>query len=527
MVDERDINSELYEMDIAEWKQERTELTSMGKAECKEEFYSVSLDSSDTLAGELYKGVIPQSKISKHKLAGREFVEIAFRRRRRCQSKKIAGMAKIQGSCVSSLLRARLHVASSIYSIYCSMKSPRHRHTIYSMSKAPPKWTHIFGDSRNCSLRNSTVHDRILVKCFQLIDDEEAKESAIHTTHGESKSSRNSEKEVWPKFSSFDTAAKELAGTEKYSLVRVTRSTTRDSEGSTVLKLETAEPGDLSLIDDEDLMDELFPNIGVRGESPDSVFIKKVVARPRYKSGMKIYIIPDALSVALYTDERMFERDLFKGVIDIETKEFYRSVFCTFDFEHIISKFLKELALERDVRSDSFAPVEPPMHHADPQASLNGHAIHLMKEEKWRPSNLAVAGPDSRKLYDEATQQNKIINLGQSSYPGVDVDISASNEAVQTHSHANHSSKKSLIFPNIIPRIYSNSLRGSLLHPIINYSYLNDLSIRERPKEFWGIRRALKPVTVPTSELAFILDPTSIDKSLVPKENDEDSTKKI
>ena len=146
-----------------------------------------------------------------------------------------------------------------------------------------------------------------------------------------------------PTFNSLDTALNTLFETKNFTLVRITRSTTDDVHGSSILKLETATPGDFNLIDDEENGDEMLHSLGKEGEVPNNLFFKKIIARPRYKSNMKIYFIPEVANYSLYTDERMLERDLYNGIIQLEFENndlndlnvkrsngYSRNVFCSF-----------------------------------------------------------------------------------------------------------------------------------------------------------------------------------------------------
>ena len=115
------------------------------------------------------------------------------------------------------------------------------------------------------------------------------------------------------------------------------------------LKLETATPGDFNLIDDEENGDEMLHSLGKEGEVPNNLFFKKIIARPRYKSNMKIYFIPEVANYSLYTDERMLERDLYNGIIQLEFENndlndlnvkrsngYSRNVFCSFCYDQVL-----------------------------------------------------------------------------------------------------------------------------------------------------------------------------------------------
>lgn len=136
-------------------------------------------------------------------------------------------------------------------------------------------------------------------------------------------------------FNNLDTAVMSLFGTKTYSLVRVTRSSSNTSDGSVLLKLECAKPGDTRLVDDREFMEDMVASLGREGQTPNNLFIKKVVARPRYKSDMKIYIVPTDKKTSLYVDRRVFERDLINGVIEMDCPT-DRYIYTTFPVDDII-----------------------------------------------------------------------------------------------------------------------------------------------------------------------------------------------
>lgn len=152
-------------------------------------------------------------------------------------------------------------------------------------------------------------------------------------------------------FNHLDTAVSSLFDIQNYSIVRVTRLASSSNDGSVLMKLETAKPGDLSLVDDREFMDDMLASLGRKGQSPNNIFIKKVVARPRYKSDMKIYIIPSVQDTSLYVDERILERDLINGVIDMDCLP-QRSVFTTFPVENVLDRVQKLLDESKSLGMD-------------------------------------------------------------------------------------------------------------------------------------------------------------------------------
>lgn len=151
-------------------------------------------------------------------------------------------------------------------------------------------------------------------------------------------------KDVSPTFNSLSTAVQSLFGLTDYTLIRVTRSTTNDSEGSVLLKLETAKPGDYKLFDDNEFLSEMAHSIGQKDTVPSNLFLKKIVARPRYKSDMKIYLIPKLDDISFYIDNRMFERDLFHGIIDFDIP-LSKKVYCNFEIDDVIDDFRNILTI--------------------------------------------------------------------------------------------------------------------------------------------------------------------------------------
>lgn len=136
-------------------------------------------------------------------------------------------------------------------------------------------------------------------------------------------------------FNNLDTAISSLFRVPKYSLIRVTKSAATNTEGSGLVKLETAKPGDPELIDDGEFIEDMVASLGEPNLLPSNLFIKKVVARPRYKVDMKLYFVPTDIPLLFYVDPRSFERDLINGIIDLESIP-DRHICTTFDPEPIL-----------------------------------------------------------------------------------------------------------------------------------------------------------------------------------------------
>ena len=152
------------------------------------------------------------------------------------------------------------------------------------------------------------------------------------------------ERDGVPVYTSVDTAVREVFGINEFTLLRITRAAAFEKTGSIVLKMETAKPGDAWLDDDEfdmRLLYRLYSENEVNGvetadndneneEEPPSpqpfgtatdpittTFLKKKVARPRYKCNMRIYVVPRCSDAVLYTRESMLRRDIVNGTLDL------------------------------------------------------------------------------------------------------------------------------------------------------------------------------------------------------------------
>lgn len=182
-------------------------------------------------------------------------------------------------------------------------------------------------------------------------------------------------------FNLLDTAVMSLFGTRTYSLVRVTRSSSNTSDGSVLLKLECAKPGDTRLVDDREFMEDMVASLGREGQTPNNLFIKKVVARPRYKSDMKIYIVPTEKKVSLYVDRRVFERDLINGVIEMDCPT-DRYIYATFPVDGIIEDVRNMLHRSNDL-SEPESSEQVPNH----MSTLSTNNL-----QKWNAPDMELSG---------------------------------------------------------------------------------------------------------------------------------------
>lgn len=147
---------------------------------------------------------------------------------------------------------------------------------------------------------------------------------------------------VIPIYDDFALAVRELFQARTFSLVRVTRAAAFERTGAIVLKLETAHPGDIQLNDEDEIVDNGRNNedgkiyLGQKGDPITTAFIKKRIARPRYKADMRIYFIPRDTNAVLYSREAMLERDLLNGIVNPLTEK--RLVTCAFDSRPLLRK---------------------------------------------------------------------------------------------------------------------------------------------------------------------------------------------
>lgn len=199
-------------------------------------------------------------------------------------------------------------------------------------------------------------------------------------------------------FNLLDTAVASLFGTRQYSLVRVTKLAATNTEGSVLVKLETASPGDPALIDDGEFIEDMVASLGTAGLLPSNLFIKKVVARPRYKVDMKLFFVPHTQPMLLYVDPRVLERDLINCVIDIDLSS-DRVICTTFPAQPIIDKV-------RGLVHGSKAAV-----HAEPGPAVANHITeNLHKYWNRTPSTesesllLLLSTPLSRGLVFSAAE---------------------------------------------------------------------------------------------------------------------------
>ena len=327
---------------------------------------------------------IPKSRIRQDILGSKSFVKLAIRRKYSTKRKNNdTKQSKLHIKSLKAGIKIKLTLSQNLFALYHSLIPFTDERRIYPLFQDEDSISQLnellrdkvanyansndhnisshglHSPSPNCNSTNSTTNynKNLISKGVQLIDNNIVDLSEY--LNKIIKSFTNEMNQSTPTFNSLDTAVNTLFQTKDYTLIRITRSTTDDVHGSSILKLETASPGDFNLIDDDENSDEMLHSLGKPNETPNNLFFKKIIARPRYKSNMKIYFIPEKVRYSLYTDYRSFERDLFNGVIlvDFENydnpKDFRikrgngydRNVYCTFPTDQVLQHY-KALVME-------------------------------------------------------------------------------------------------------------------------------------------------------------------------------------
>lgn len=288
---------------------------------------------------------VPQPRVSKAVLTSRKLVQIAVRRKLPLKRLQKQEGLKLHLKLLEAGLRFKLTMAPLLEALYGLLTPRTNRKGVASEILVDEPSGDVV--SKLVFLQNH-LHDSPLVsKLVQVIDNNlvdlaGVSNKVLQTFHLHRNvpgtiSAAASDTPL-PTFNSLDTAILSLFGVREYLLVRVTRSTTGDSEGSTLLKLETAAPGDMALLDDPEYADEMIHSIGAPGQTPSNLFMKKIVARPRYKSDMKIYFVPQRSQLTLYVDPRALERDLLHGMID-SCSSSDRKILTNFKAEKVLAEF--------------------------------------------------------------------------------------------------------------------------------------------------------------------------------------------
>lgn len=286
----------------------------------------------------------------------KDLVQIALRRKGLMKKGLNSSYPRLHLKYLSAELRVALTCVPSIYTLFETLVPQIGSLELYSFyrknttldklfNKSPKEFSEErFGENGTYSKitwqRTKGVQEKFESKPVQIVDSglvnkKKLPKKILQSFSGDREGKRSS----LPIFNHFSSAIRSQFGLSSYTLLRITRSSVSDSEGSVLLKLETARVGDFSLIDDPDYIDEIFQIVNSKDKSPKNLFIKKVVARPRYKSGMKLYFLPFDFNCTLYVDERLFRRDLFNGIISLDAVSPPKDIYCTFNFEPVLKEF--------------------------------------------------------------------------------------------------------------------------------------------------------------------------------------------
>lgn len=304
------------------------------------------------------------SQIHPHILQNKKLIDIALRRKSAskrlgdCQATE-SGSSKLHLKLLEAGLRVRLILCPSVHEIYRQLAPHTARRTKFFHVSFDEASQTLFGSEISADSKDQQhfdVHfaggsEKPVVKRVRLIDSNLVNLAGVSSKVLKSfqigneavPPSPNKEPGMVTTFNLLDTAVASLFQTTDYTLIRVTRASSNTEDGSVLLKLESANPGDTRLIDDREFMDDMVASLGKVGQSPNNLFIKKVVARPRYKSDMKIYIVPTDDIVLLYVDKRIFERDLINGVLEIDSPP-DRCIYTTFPVSEILQDFREMVA---------------------------------------------------------------------------------------------------------------------------------------------------------------------------------------
>ncbi|RCK58865.1 hypothetical protein Cantr_07574 [Candida viswanathii] len=330
---------------------------------------------------------IPKSKVNRHIMNNKKFVKLAIRRKYSTKKTKTdTKQSKLHIKSLKAGIKVKMTLSNNLFSLY---------HNLIPFTDNRKFFT-LFADDDSSTSEfqrlNTLSNDKNLVcKSLQLINNNVVDLSEYSNKILKSFTNGNST----PTFNSLDTALNSLFGTKEFTLIRITRSTTDDVHGSTILKLETATPGDFNLIDDEENSDEMLHSLGKTNEVPNNLFFKKIIARPRYKSNMKIYFVPECSNYSLYTDSRMLERDLYNGIIQLEFADndnlndlrikkasgYNRNVYCTFPCDDVLRQYKKSLIETKSL------PVEEP---------------EELKQEQPHPKSTSPPGPVRAQSMDDS-----------------------------------------------------------------------------------------------------------------------------
>ncbi|GME84842.1 unnamed protein product [Ambrosiozyma monospora] len=125
--------------------------------------------------------------------------------------------------------------------------------------------------------------------------------------------------------------------------------------------------------DDDDQLDPYEQDmlIGRPGDPVTPTFLKKKVARPRYKSNMRIYVLPRYTNCIMYSQESMLKRDLLNGTLRLKKDK--RLITCGFHYENTLIELglldlVKQIHAEEGLPSESFDVLKQ---HKSSSSSIN------------------------------------------------------------------------------------------------------------------------------------------------------------
>ncbi|KAI5954218.1 hypothetical protein KGF54_001993 [Candida jiufengensis] len=323
----------------------------------------------------LLRDHIPKSKINKKILNSKIFVKLAIRRKYSTKRQKTdTKQSKLHIKSLKAGIKIKLTSCSNLFNLYHSLIPFTDDKKLYKLfndfgsTKQYEDLIEQYNNHKSIINYHGGNHSSISLvsKGLQLIDNNVVDLSEY--SNKILKSFTNEIDQQTPTFNSLDTAINTLFQSKNFTLIRITRSTTDDIHGSSILKLETAKPGDFNLIDDEENSDEMLHSLGQNEEIPNNLFFKKIIARPRYKSNMKIYFLPIEIeNYSIYTDCRSFERDLYNGIIQLEFENlnpvnefdrldngngnlsikrifgYNRNIYCTFPMDKVLRNYKKSV----------------------------------------------------------------------------------------------------------------------------------------------------------------------------------------
>lgn len=326
-----------------------------------------------------------RSKVHSKLLKNTKLVDIALRKKsssRKGSSLDVSGL-KLHMKLLGAGLRVRLVLCPSIYDIYHRLTPNTSRNDrLYKVSFDPKLRSLVSSDvslqaGQAELLRGEAIGKRVRIIDNNLVDLAGVSSKVLKAlSNDRSPDMSEDDGSFVTTFNELDTAIMSLFKVPQYTLVRVTRSASSNSEGSVLGKLETAKPGDPGLIDDREFVDDMVASLGRSLQAPNNLFIKKIVARPRYKVDMKLYIVPADTDVLVWVDQRIFERDLVNGVLDFDDDP-GRDVYTIFQPDAILDKVRDLLARSANML-DSESEVVP--NHMT--KGLHGYFNTLLQDDK-------------------------------------------------------------------------------------------------------------------------------------------------